>query len=77
MSETKTLTIEDMTIHYEDGVADERLRIIELLQNEEFHNIVFEKQVIVNGQVYQGWKTKHSITCLGCKQIATIKGNQQ
>jgi hypothetical protein len=56
------------------GVAMERERIIKLLEDEQWHDMVFAKEVVVNGELYVGWRKKHSMTCNGCKQIALIKG---
>ena len=52
----------------------ERERIIKLLEDEQWHDMVFAKEVVVNGEVYHGWRKNHSMACNGCKQIALIKG---
>lgn len=58
------------------GEERERERIIKLLEDEQWHDMVFAKEVVVNGEVYHGWRKNHSMTCNGCKQIALIKGEK-
>jgi len=68
------VSIEAYDYGKKDGAAEERERIIKLLEDEQWHDMVFKKTVVVNGQTYNGWKKNHSMTCNGCKQIALIKG---
>lgn len=62
--------------HFEEGVEFERERIIKMLEDERWHDMVFAKEVVVNGEVYRGWRTNHSMKCRGCKLIALIKGEK-
>jgi hypothetical protein len=62
---------------YQNGKREEQERIIKLLEDEQWHDMVFAKEVVVNGEVYHGWRTNHSMTCNGCKQIALIKGENK
>jgi hypothetical protein len=56
-------------IAFETGVIAERERIIKLLEDELWHDMVI--------QMTNPPKRAHSYNCLGCKQIALIKGENK
>lgn len=60
------------TTAYYEGVEAERERIIKLLESDEWHDIAFATR----SPDEQPTKY-HDGECLGCRQIALIKGEQK
>ena len=59
------------------GVKTERDRILKVLEDDYWHNLIPVKQTVLPTGTYEGFTYTHSEDCPGCRIIQQVKGEQK
>lgn len=62
---------------FESGVRAEQERIIKLLEDDFWHNLVPTQQIVLASGTYVSGRYHHAKNCHGCRFIALIKGETE